>query len=1237
MTSTGTHAGHRLLVRWVGLVQRWAVLVLVLAVLATAGAAYVTVSGIGINTSTTDMLSAGLAFRRNAEALKQAFPQFTDTLTVVIEADTPDRAEAAAELLSAELHARPGLYRSVFYPEGDPFFRRNGLLYLELDELQALSDRLAEAQPLLAALSEDMSLRGLAKVLRLAVGDASQAEGGGDPGKAVGDAAAAVAPVLDRIAVTVESVAGDTGAEGRPRALSWGALLRGEDPGPEDRRRLIAAQPVLDYGSLEPAAAAIETVRRLAGELELTEAKGLQVRMTGTAMMFQDELRSVREGVGLAGLLSAFLVSGLLMIGLRSPRLVVATLAALVMGLIWTAAFATAVIGELNLISVAFAVLFIGLSVDFGIHYALRYKEAVDAGATGGKAQGAALDQAAQGVGGTLTLCAVAAAIGFFSFLPTAYRGVSELGLISGAGMFIALFANLTVLPAVLSLLPLKARRPAARSQAGDRVQRVVARHHRAVIGAALGLGLLAALAVPFAWFDDDPLNLRDPESESVVTLTALLDDSRVEPYSASVLAEDLAAAEGLAAELEQLPEVADAVTLHDLIPTQQEQKLAIIDQMGFFLTPILLPARRAALPSPEEQRQAMAALATSLAGVGAGPLAEGARRLAAALLRLDFTEATLARLDEALLGGLPRRLYALSEGLEAAQVTLEDLPDEVRDRRLAADGRARIEVIPGADLRDPTARRRFVDAVRTVAPAASDTPVTITEAGRAVVRAFGAAAGYALALITLLLLTVLRSLRDTLMVLAPLVLAALMTLAATVVFQRPFNFANVIVLPLLFGLGVAGGIHIVARARGPGAAAAMATSTPRAVLFSALTTIGSFCALALSSHRGTASMGALLTIAITLTMFSTLIVLPALMAAVAERSRVLEFRKRRPGPRLLRVVTLAPGLGLLGFVASRIDLAEVGRGVLELGISGAFVVVAVYFLVFLVDTASWRLMLPSVPLNLAWLYRMWKVRMVGEAFNLVVPAGSMGGEPVKAVLLKRTFGIDYREAGASLVMAKTVNLLALLVFAGIGFVLMLRAEALAESYRLVAGIGLAALSSAVLGFFAVQRWGAASRLGRLLARRPAGRLARGLEHVRAIDDRFHEFYVRRPGRFAAASALGMVGWLLGAGELYLIMVFLGQPVSLAEAWLIETVAQLVRAGAFFIPAGLGATEAALVVIYGALTGQPALGLVVAVIRRARELLWIAWGFWLGWRFSLTPAAVIRASGGTAKDGPDRC
>ena len=326
---------------------------------------------------------------------------------------------------------------------------------------------------------------------------------------------------------------------------------------------------------------------------------------------------------------------------------------------------------------------------------------------------------------------------------------------------------------------------------------------------------------------------------------------------------------------------------------------------------------------------------------------------------------------------------------------------------------------------------------------------------------------------------------------------------------------------------------------------------------------------------------------------------------------------------RALRIAYLVVGLGLLAAVLYGVDVAAAGAWLGRMGVAGVVSVIAVYGLIFTCDAAAWWLILAGPKLEAAWLGRLWLVRLVGEAFNAIIPAASLGGEPVKALLLKKRHGVGYGEAAASLVMAKTITLIALIVFSALGLSLLLGSSVFAQAYGAVAGAGLAALAAGVLGFFAVQRWAVASRLAaRLAARHPGGRLEAALGHLRSIDDRFTGFYRHRPGYFAGALALALASWLLGAFELYVILDFLGRPITPAEAVITESVLQLVRAGSFFIPANLGASEVGFVVLVGALTGQPALGLAAALMRRARELLWIVAGVALGWRLSFTPAVV---------------
>lgn len=846
---------------WVDLVCRRAMSVLVLVAVVTGISVYYTASELTINTDTTSMISPDLPFRRHGEAFMRVFPQFAHSIVIVVEGDTPDRADDAAASLVDGLKQHSDIFRTIYAPEIDPFFARNGFLYLDTDELEELSDRLADAEPLLADLARDPSLRGLFAILGLALKEIAAGK----------EMPVGLADALRRIA----AVSADT-ASGTSRPLSWSELMRGSATEPNARRRFIRVQPALDFHSLEPAASAMAEIRRIARDRNLVPGHGVRVLLTGTAAIATEELRSVSVGASTAGVISLIFVGLVLILGLRSLKLVAAVLLTLVIGLAWTAGFTAVAIGHLNLISVAFAVLFIGLGVDFGIHFGLRYKEAVD----GGLDHAAALGAAAHGVAWALTLCAFAAAGAFYAFWPTDYDGLSELGVIAGTGMFIALFASLTVLPALLTIAPLAPRR---RHELKPGVaESLLRRHGRGLSASAIVLGLGAAVVAPSARFDSNPINLKDPSTESVRTFLELMRDSRTAPYTIEIVAADLAAARDLAARIGRLDTVDRTVTLESFVPEDQNAKLDIVDTMAVFLNPVFGAGAPLAPPDAARRRAVVRAFGERLAAA-APHVPNGLRmtldRLSTALTSLEAMAGGLARLEQALMLFLPGRLERLRDALDADVVTIGDLPASIRARYLAADGRARVKVFPKDDINVGDTMRRFVDDVRQIAPEATDSPVEIVESGRVVVGAVRQAAVTAMIVIVVLLVALLGSWRGAVLIIVPLALSAVFTVAATVVLEAPFNFANVIVLPLLVGLGTAGGIHFVVRAMLESRATSLLrSSTPRAIILSALTTIGSFGSLAVSGHRGTASMGELLMIAISFSLLCTLVVLPALM-----------------------------------------------------------------------------------------------------------------------------------------------------------------------------------------------------------------------------------------------------------------------------------------------------------------------------------------------------------------------
>jgi hypothetical protein len=376
----------RIAVATVDLVQKAPVAVMGLCLAAAGGALYLSATGLGINTSTSDMISRDAPFMRTHKAVKARFPERDDNITILIEADTPDRADDAAKRLAAELTARPELFPHVFQPGGGAFFEQNGLLYLDREELLDLFDSLAATGPLLQRLRADPSLRGLFAVVALGVDNALVGDGDLD----------GIDWLLHRMALAIDSA-----LDGSPAQLSWREILTGREVGAADRRAVIITRPAeLDFDTLRPGSSALTEIRSLARDAGLTPDNGVRVSLTGRPALRNDELATVGRGMAFVGALSFLLIAGILWWALRSVRLVIIALVTLIIGLSWTAGFATLAIGHLNLISVAFAVLFVSLGIDFSIHLCLAAREATHDGDQAGKA----VRRATEIVGGSTSI-----------------------------------------------------------------------------------------------------------------------------------------------------------------------------------------------------------------------------------------------------------------------------------------------------------------------------------------------------------------------------------------------------------------------------------------------------------------------------------------------------------------------------------------------------------------------------------------------------------------------------------------------------------------------------------------------------------------------------------------------------------------------------------------------------------------------------------------------------------------
>jgi uncharacterized protein len=839
--------------------------VIALAIAWTAGAAIHTARHFAINSDVHAIISSDVPWAHRALDYLKLFPQ-TDIL-VVVTAPTPEIADQASAKLADALRRQPARFHAIREAAGGTFFAQNGLLFLPVEDVKRLAGGLTRGDPLLGTLASDPSLRGALDALSLVLAGVARGE----------------AHLADLIrAINMAADAADAALAGRTPTFSWRVLMNNKPPRPHDLRRFLLIKPVLDFSAMQPGRAATDAIARTAAATVETEP-GVRVRQTGPVPIADDEFATLTQHAGINAAVTLIVVATILWLALGSFRIIFAVAASILVGLVVSTAAGLLLVGALNVMSVAFFVLFVGLGVDFGIQFSVRYRaERHDDGDLH-----AALRRAARKAGVPLALAACATAVGFSSFMPTAYRGLADLGEIAGVGMIIAFIASITLLPALLAVL----KPPGETHSVGFAFlapfDRFLERHRVAVVGITLAVVVLASPLLLSLPFDFNPMHLRDPKVESVATYLELRGDPLAGGMEVDVLAPDLAQARATARQIAMVPQVAQTRTLADLVPADQDEKLKLIRNAAQAIDPSLNPEETQPPPTDQDNVAALRLTASDLlkvAGDAPGAAPDAARRLAGLLRRVaDADPAGRTRLEAAIMSPLRLSLDQLRQQLKAQPISIDTMPAELVRDWMTPQGQARIQVLPKGDPNDTQALREFVDAVLAVAPTATGSAVELVEAANTVVRAFMQAGAFALAAIFVLLWITLRRVGDVLLTIVPLLVAGVVTLELCVVFHLPLNFANIIALPLLLGVGVAFKIYYVLAWRA-GKVALLQSPLTRAVLFSGMTTATAFGSLWLSSHPGTSSMGKLMALALVCTMAAAVLFQPALMGPPRKR-----------------------------------------------------------------------------------------------------------------------------------------------------------------------------------------------------------------------------------------------------------------------------------------------------------------------------------------------------------------
>jgi uncharacterized protein len=850
-----------LVVRAIDFCAQYAWPVIGLAVVLAIASSWYAATHFAMTTDINRLISSTTPWRVRELAFEKAFPQY-QSIVAVIDAPTPELADEATDALVARLSQQKDLFRSIQEPQGGAFFRQNGFLFETTDQLEPQLKMLTQAQRLVQVLASDPSLRGVIQALQFGL---LGVQGG--------------QITLDNMTwpLTLGADAIERVNAGQPASFSWHELVQGRASTPDELRRFLNIRAVLDYSELEPGRKATDAVRKAATDLDFAGKYQARLRLTGPVPMADEEFGTIKQNAALNATVTIAVVLLILWLALRWVRVIFAVFVSLAVGLSITAAVGMMLVGTLNLVSVYFAVLFVGLGVDFGIQFSVRYRaerHKIDS-------LREALLESGRRAGAPLTLAALATAAGFLSFLPTDYKGVSELGLIAGIGMLIAFATSITLLPALLSVL----KPPHEPEQLGYAVLAPVDRfleRHRMPILIVTILVVVAGLPLLY-WlqFDFNPMDLRSPTAESVATYVELKNDPESGANDVKVLSPTLAEANRLAAKLRALPQVARVTTLTTFIPDHQSEKLALIQNAANTLDAALNPAQPAAPPTDAQTVSMINSTVSALNrlagdGTGSGPVQ--ARRLAAAMAALAKSDqAARQRADVVFVQPLRTTLDDLRNLLKAKEVTTANLPPDLKDQWVTPDGQARIEIAPSGDANNNDVLRAFANAVRSVAPDAIEGPISILEARRLVVTAFIEAGACALISIAIILWITLRRVTDVLLTLIPLLMAGVVTLEICVLIGMPLNFANIIALPLLLGVGVAFKIYYIMAWR-EGQTNLLQSVLTRAVTFSACTTATAFGSLYFSSHPGTSSMGKLLAISLLTTMAAAALFQPILM-----------------------------------------------------------------------------------------------------------------------------------------------------------------------------------------------------------------------------------------------------------------------------------------------------------------------------------------------------------------------
>ena len=921
----------------VGWVTRHPWVVLVACLVSVAVAVHASWTRLEYHTQRNDLLSPDKPCQQRWQRYLDAFGD-DDDVVVVAEGTDPAAMTAALDAVADRVKQRPDLFDRVFHRVDLRGIHDRALLFLPPEELEAVRGRVERMDPLLGSLGPvAWRMLSVQSLLSKAVA-ALEAKATGRPLTTDDlDLLAQLPAVVQSAAAAVRDPAAyrNPWAIAGPVTADRGQEHRLTDPQyfftPDGTVALLTCRPKKAARSFTPAKEANDAMRAILADVRPHFA-GVALGLTGLPVLETDEMVLSEIDSTRASWLALAGVALLYFVVYRGFRYPLLTVGSLVVGTVWALGWATATVGHLNILSATFAVMLIGMG-DYGVLWVAQYDEARKQG----ESAEAAMRYAAEHAGPSILTAAATTALAFFAITFADFKAVAELGWIAGWGVLFCALSCLVLIPALLviaeRLLASGGRQPPVGDLANPERERRGSSTHPVTdvpgspgkgnrgltpparqeiipfpspawlpglagrprlvlaVGAVL-LGACGAFATRLT-YDHNLLHLQARGLDSVAWEHTLIHKAAGATWDAMSLARSREEALALKAKYEALPEVGRVVEVASLVPADQAKKLpavkAIHDRLAALPPPDKLPGP---VPSDLAMVRDHAARLESLA-YGDTALTTALAQLAAALASTPDAAARLKAFDRRLAADLAADLHRLKAVSHPVPITLADLPPELTERYVGAHGEFLVRAFARDSLWDYPELQRFTTAASTVDPEATGKAFRTLEGLRQMKHGFEVAAGYALAAIVLVLLLDFRRGRDLLLGLFPLAVGVVFTLGVMGLCGVPLNPANMIALPLIVGVGVDNGIHVLHdyRARVRGKLYRLGPATGRGVLVAALTTVLGFGTLMAARHQGMVSLGLALTLGVTFCMVAALVGLPALL-------RLLDVRAMRAVPR---------------------------------------------------------------------------------------------------------------------------------------------------------------------------------------------------------------------------------------------------------------------------------------------------------------------------------------------------